>query len=209
MGPGHKEKLRMTSRSHQLQKQIKDLFTQKIPSSIHLLPSFFLAYSSHLGFTRASLLALVHFVSGFNTRGLTYCCGNHCLCFLQPAALLLSHAIIDQSLTIQGVYFFPLRTNEQRTGLLMVFVWRNRMFFLGRVLETDLSCHCFAISTLSCNISQRAWSNEGASILVQARLIKWGLFFRLQTLSSLPCAASLKILIILFRKCRLFHIYGN
>lgn len=59
-------------------------------------------------------LSFVHFVSGFNARGLNCCCGNQCLCFLPARCLLLCCDIIDHSATIAEVHGFPLVGDEQR-----------------------------------------------------------------------------------------------
>lgn len=86
-----------------------------------------------MGFIHASLLSFVHFVSGFNARGLNCCCGNHCLCFLPAGCLLLSCDIIEHSATIREVHRFPLVGNEQRR-ICSPCLSDQTLFSLGRVL---------------------------------------------------------------------------
>lgn len=78
---------------------------------LHLISTFVLVR----GVIRASPLAFVHFVSGFNAKGLNCCSGNHCLCFL---ASHCARDIIKRLLRQyeRFIFFSPSVRNEQRIG---------------------------------------------------------------------------------------------
>lgn len=111
-GAAHKERLRTAGSSHRLQTHIKDLFTQRIHLFfLHLISTFVLGR----GVIRASPLAFVHFVSGFNAEGLNCCSGNHCLCFLAShCAWDINRAPLRQY--GRFIFFSSSVRNEQRIG---------------------------------------------------------------------------------------------
>lgn len=135
MGAGYKERLRTAGRSHQLQKQIKGLFTQKI-----LFFSFFLLNLQIQRFIRASLLAFVHFVSGFNARGLNCCCGNHCLCFLLPPIVPWHNRLLSNNMRGSSLAFSEKWTAAGSGHLVCLRKqWHNIVFCLGKSALNSLS----------------------------------------------------------------------
>lgn len=137
MGAGYKERLRTAGRSHRLQKQIKDLFTQKI---LFFFLFFFLPNLQIQGFIQASLLAFVQFVSGFSTRGLNCCCGNHCLCFLQPPIVPWHNWPLSNNMGGSSLSFGEKWTADGSSHLVCLRKqWHNMLFCLARSALNSLS----------------------------------------------------------------------
>lgn len=91
-------------------------------------------------FIPASLLAFVHFVSGFNARGLNCCCGNHCLCFLLPPIVPWHNRLLSNNMRGSSLAFSEKWTAAGSGHLVCLRKqWHNMVFCLGKSALNSLS----------------------------------------------------------------------